>query len=120
MLEEEFEKLLNKKWDTEEEQQLIKRIMEGILYYKRFLPKTLKDDVILSLQLCNKLKSELEELKNKTDGEKENKDCYNTTILSNIEKELQLFRLEINDIKMLLKKKKRIKRKNILNKFKFF
>lgn len=62
MFEEEFEKLLEKEWN-EEEKDVIKRIMDGLLFYKKLLPKTLKNDVMLALQLCIRLKDELEQLK---------------------------------------------------------
>ena len=35
MIKEEFEKLLMREW-VEEEREMIKRIMDGILYYKKF------------------------------------------------------------------------------------
>lgn len=59
MIEEEFKKLLEKEW-SEEERQMIQRIMEGMLYYRKLLPKALKADVISALQLCNKLKHQLD------------------------------------------------------------
>lgn len=61
MIKEEFEKLLLLEWN-DEEREMINRIMEGILYYKKLLPKTLKNDVISALQLCNTLKVKLENL----------------------------------------------------------
>lgn len=64
MIEEEFKKLLDKDW-SEEERQMIQRIMEGLLYYRKILPKSLKADVVSALQLCNKLKHQLEVLVNK-------------------------------------------------------
>lgn len=66
MIEEEFKKLLEKEW-SEEERQMIQRISEGLLYYRKLLPKTLKTDVIAALQLCNKLKHQLELLMAKVD-----------------------------------------------------
>lgn len=60
LIEDEFSNLLTKKW-TEDEMKMIKRIMDGITYYRKLMPKGLKDDVIAALQLCNKLKIELEE-----------------------------------------------------------
>lgn len=82
MLEDEFKKLLEKTWDTEEKE-LVTRIMEGLLYYKRFLPKTFKNDVFLAIKLCNKLKNELEETKNELEeAKKENEKNEN---IGNIE-----------------------------------
>lgn len=64
MIEEEFKILLEKEW-TIEEREIIKRIMEGLLYYKKLLPKTLKQDVLSALELCIKLKDESDELHKK-------------------------------------------------------
>lgn len=69
MLEDEFKKLLEKNWDIEEKE-LVIRIMDGLLYYKRFLPKAFKDDVLLAIKLCNKLKNELENIKDIKENEK--------------------------------------------------
>lgn len=63
MIKEEFQKLLMKEWN-EEEKQMIVRIMDGILYYKKLLPKSLKEDVICALNLCNTLKTKLENYEN--------------------------------------------------------
>ncbi len=71
MIEEEFNKLLEKEW-TEEERQMIQRIMEGLLYYRKLLPKALKADVISALQLCNNLKHQLEDKIKQTVGESKN------------------------------------------------
>lgn len=70
MIEEEFQKLLEKQW-SEDERIMIQRIMEGLMYYRKLLPKSLKADVISALQLCNKLKHQLETLMAKV-GELEN------------------------------------------------
>lgn len=59
MIEEHFESLLQREWGNKEKE-MIQRIQDGILYYKKLLPKTLKADVIAALQLCNNLKCELE------------------------------------------------------------
>jgi hypothetical protein len=59
MIEDEFKLLLEKEW-SEDERVMIQRIMEGLLYYKKLLPKGLKADVINALQLCNKLKDQLD------------------------------------------------------------
>jgi hypothetical protein len=63
-MEEEFKKLLEMNWE-ESERDMIKRIMDGLLYYKKLLPRTLKNDVAAALELCNKLKDELEALREK-------------------------------------------------------
>lgn len=66
MIEEEFQKLLAKEW-IEDERQMIERIMKGMLYYKKLMPKSLKADVVSALQLCNKLKHQLEHLVKRVD-----------------------------------------------------
>ena len=63
MIEEELSRLLERQW-TDEERAMINRIMDGLLYYKKLIPKALKNDVVSALQLCNRLKSQLEELVN--------------------------------------------------------
>lgn len=63
MFEDELDKLLQKEW-TEDEKTLLQRIIDGLLYYKRILPKSLKNDILLALQLCNNLKDELEKYRN--------------------------------------------------------
>ena len=82
MIEEHFNKLLEKDWENEEKE-MIQRIMEGLLYYKKILPKTLKTDVVCAIGLCNRLKDEVEELKkkvielleqNEKDNEKDNQE----------------------------------------------
>jgi hypothetical protein len=62
MIEDEFDKLLEKEW-TEEEKGLIEKIKGGLLYYKRLIPKSLMNDVVAALQMCNKLKDQLQNLK---------------------------------------------------------
>lgn len=64
MFEEEMKKLLEKDWD-EDESKLITRLLENLVYYKRLMPKALKLDIISALELCNKLKVELEDLRKK-------------------------------------------------------
>ena len=59
MFEEQLETLLQKEW-SEEELVLIKRLMDNVAYYKKLLPKTLKQDIFDALQMCNILKNELE------------------------------------------------------------
>jgi hypothetical protein len=61
MIEEEFDKLLAKEW-IDDEKELIEKIKAGLVYYKRLIPKSLTNDVIAALQLCNKLKDKLQEL----------------------------------------------------------
>lgn len=62
MIEDEVKKLLEKEW-SEEERKIIQKTTDGLFYYRKLLPSSLKADVIAALQLCNKLKDELEILK---------------------------------------------------------
>ena len=59
MFEEQLETLLQKEW-SEEERILIKGLMDNVAYYKKLLPKTLKQDIFDALEMCNTLKNELE------------------------------------------------------------
>jgi hypothetical protein len=61
MIEEEIKKLLEKEWSPEE-RGMIQRIMDGLLYYRKLIPRSLKADVIAALQLCNQLKHQLDML----------------------------------------------------------
>lgn len=67
MIEEELSRLLERQW-TDEERAMINRIMDGLLYYKKLIPKALKNDVVSALQLCNRLKLQLEELLNSAES----------------------------------------------------
>lgn len=62
MIDEHFKILLENNWSNDEKN-MIERIMNGLLYFKKLLPKILKDDVITALKLCNELKTENENLK---------------------------------------------------------
>jgi hypothetical protein len=62
MFEEQLKILLEKKW-TEEELQLINRLTSNLGYYKKLIPKSLKQDITEALQMCNVLKVELEKFK---------------------------------------------------------
>lgn len=64
MLEEQFKELMSKNW-TEEDKALIERVTSSLMYYKKLIPKTLKADIVLALQLCNSLKDKMEELERK-------------------------------------------------------
>lgn len=56
--------MMSKNW-TEEDKALIDRVTSSLLYYKKLIPKTLKADIVLALQLCNNLKDKMEELERK-------------------------------------------------------
>ena len=60
-LEQEFAKLLEMTWENEDKI-IIQKIIDGVMYYKRLLPKGLKTDIILALELCMKLKNKLDSL----------------------------------------------------------
>lgn len=64
MLEEEIDLLLAKDWGHEEKA-VIAKMLKAVLYYKRMIPKSLKEDILATLKLCNRLKAELEDLRAK-------------------------------------------------------
>lgn len=80
MIEDEFTRLLEKDW-SEEERQMIQRIKEGLLYYKKLLPKSLKADVIAALQLCNNLKHQLECRMTKVNDLEKNSDIQTADVI---------------------------------------
>jgi hypothetical protein len=59
MFEQELDNLLQKNW-SDEEKRLITLLMENVIYYKKLIPKSLKQDIMNALQMCNVLKTELE------------------------------------------------------------
>lgn len=59
MFEQELDNLLQKNW-SDEERRLIGLLMENVIYYKKLIPKSLKQDILNALQMCNVLKTELE------------------------------------------------------------
>jgi hypothetical protein len=113
MLEEEINKLLEKEWDSEE-RELVKKIMDGILYYKRFIPKNFKDDVLMAIQLCNKLKNELEIIKLKEQDIQ--KEIIEKTEEQKMCNEIENLRNEIEELKMVILADKKTKT-NIKYKF---
>jgi hypothetical protein len=117
MLEEELNKLLEKNWEAEEKQ-LVKRIMDGLLYYKRFLPKNFKDDVLMSIQLCNKLKNELETLKVK------NIEKIQENIKENTEENIKNMCVQIDNLRKDIEELRTIiltdKKRKINVKYKFY
>jgi hypothetical protein len=56
---ESMDELLLKEW-LECERELIKRMVENVVSYKRLIPKSIKDDIIALLQLANKIKSDFD------------------------------------------------------------
>jgi hypothetical protein len=59
MFEQELDNLLQKNW-SDEERRLISLLMDNVIYYKKLIPKSLKQDIMNALQMCNVLKTELE------------------------------------------------------------
>lgn len=72
IIEQELKKLMDKQWE-EDEKQVLQKLVDGFLYYKKLIPKTFKLEVIAALQICNKLKDKLDLLT--ALYEKENKEC---------------------------------------------
>lgn len=64
MFEEELKILLEKTW-SDEERNLIVRLTDNVMYYKKLLPKSLKQDILDALKMCNSLKIELDVYRNK-------------------------------------------------------
>lgn len=63
--EEELRKILEQKWN-EEEKETIERVIKSVCSYKRLMTKALKDDVLKIVDICIKVKLQLEEcLENK-------------------------------------------------------
>jgi hypothetical protein len=59
---EQLDNLLAHNWE-EEQKELLSRVFENITYYNRFIPKTMKEDILAVLLLANGLKAELDDLK---------------------------------------------------------
>lgn len=100
MLEEEFSKLLEKEWE-EDEKELVKRIMEGLLYYKRFIPKNFKEDILSTIQLCNKLKNDLENKKEEQETIKKHEKDKNEE-LNNLYIQIENIRNDIEELKTII------------------
>lgn len=64
MFEKELELLLEKNW-SEEEIAMINRLLETLQYYKKLIPKSLKQEIVAALQMCNVLKTELDTFREK-------------------------------------------------------
>ncbi|NBP00580.1 MAG: hypothetical protein EBU90_10730 [Proteobacteria bacterium] len=64
MLDTELDNLLKQSWSEEEMQQL-QKLADCLKYYKKLMTKTLKTDLVIALEICNRLKIELEELRKK-------------------------------------------------------
>jgi len=66
----EFNKLLEKKW-SKEEYQVIKRLSNHIISYKRFISKSIKNDINYLLHITNNIKNEYDIMKHIHDDKKE-------------------------------------------------
>lgn len=64
MFEKELQLLLEKNW-TEEELTMINKLLETLQYYKKIIPKSLKQEIVSALQMCNTLKTELDTFREK-------------------------------------------------------
>jgi hypothetical protein len=64
MFDKELEEFIQNNW-TDEEKYFIKRLTENLVFYKKLIPKNLKQDILNALQLCNKLKLELDTYRTK-------------------------------------------------------
>jgi hypothetical protein len=54
--------LLNHEWEPHEKD-MIKRLVDSLLYYKYLIPKNLKSDVVAILDMANNIKHEYTVLK---------------------------------------------------------
>jgi len=54
---EQIDKLLIQEW-TQDEKPLIIKALNNLLYYKSFIPKSIKNDVIDVLKMANNIKQE--------------------------------------------------------------
>jgi hypothetical protein len=59
MFEKELELLLSKEWEKNEKD-MLDSLSSNLKYYKKLLPKSLKDELASALRMCNELKIELE------------------------------------------------------------
>lgn len=66
MFDKELDAFLENNW-SEEEKYFIKRLTDNLVFYKKLIPKNLKQDILNALQLCNKLKLELDTYRTKCD-----------------------------------------------------
>ncbi|NDD83516.1 hypothetical protein EB118_17365 [bacterium] len=62
MFEEELDKLLEQEWNSEEAAH-VQKLVENLKYYKKMMTKSLKADLQMALQMCIRLKMELETLR---------------------------------------------------------
>jgi hypothetical protein len=68
--------LLDREW-LEEEREVMKRLVDSLKYYKYMIPSALKKDILASIQMCIKLKDDLDSMigsDKKVEEENEGKD----------------------------------------------
>lgn len=65
----EADKLLSSDWASHEKE-LVTRMINSLIAYKSFIPKSLKNDVKAMLQMANRIKAEYDELLKKYKTEK--------------------------------------------------
>lgn len=87
MFEKELQLLLEKKW-TEEEVTMINRLLETLQYYKKLIPKSLKQEIVVALQMCNTLKTELDTFREKCNCLQKELD-ENISLLKIVESEIK-------------------------------
>lgn len=91
---EEANKLLNTDW-TNEDKELVSRIVSNLKTYKSFIPNSLKDDICSVLEMANRIKKEYDELLVKFKEAETNVAAYEDKnnnqkeVLDNIEQELK-------------------------------
>jgi DNA repair ATPase RecN len=90
----EANKLLNTDW-TNDDKELVNRIIGNLKSYKSFIPSSLKDDIKAVLEMANRIKKEYDELLVKFKEAENNvaafedKNNHQKEVLDNIEKELE-------------------------------
>lgn len=62
MFEEELDKLMNKEW-SEDEKEILDKTIAGLMYFKKIIPKSLKENIMKTLEICNRLKDKLDSCK---------------------------------------------------------
>ena len=95
MFEKELQLLLEKKWTTEEVT-MINKLLETLQYYKKLIPKSLKQEIVAALQMCNTLKTELDTFREKCNCLQKELD-ENISLLKIQESEIQESEIQQND-----------------------
>lgn len=96
----EANKLLNTDW-TNDDKELVNRIIGNLKSYKSFIPSSLKDDIKAVLEMANRIKKEYDELLVKFKEAENNVAAYEDKnnnqkeVLDNIEQELKKLELKV-------------------------